>query len=84
MISNGCHLRAAELGRRDHQRKKHEARAWKTPQTVSYTMEIVLGGRGPALRFGPSPKLEGEGAWRLTLAGCRLKFPGFVPCTKVL
>ena len=39
----------------------------------------------PALRFGPSPKLEGEeGAWRLTLAGCRLKFPGFVPCTKVL
>ena len=59
-ISDGYHLRATELGRRNRRRKRYEARAWEAPQAIPRTMEVVLGGRRPSHRAGVGGKLEGE------------------------
>lgn len=59
-ISDGCYLRPAELGKRDHRRKRYEATAREAPQAMPRTMDVVLGGRGWSHRAGIGRKLEGK------------------------
>lgn len=59
-VSDGCHLRAAEMARKDHQRKACEARAREASQAIPHSMETILGERRPAHRARVGRELEGK------------------------